>query len=90
MKIAEKLDAAIDGLLSGGLSVEAFQADFEKLYFSAGDEELTVDQELYYGQIFEKSERTRLNPPPKDAKSGYLNPSQFKEFLKGYLSKRPI
>ncbi len=90
MKISEKLDAAIDGLLSGDLSVEAFQPEFERLYNSADDQELTVDQELYYGQIFHKSGLTSLNPSPKNVRDGYLNHSQFKEYLKGYLSKKPI
>jgi hypothetical protein len=88
MKLSEKLDAVIDGLLSGDLIMEAFQPEFERLYNSAGDQELTVEQELYYGQIFQKSEFTCRNPLPKEVKYGYLNHSQFKEYVKGYLGKK--
>lgn len=90
MKTSEKLDNLINRLLSSEMSMEVFQAHYEKLYIGPTGNELTPAQELYYGQICDKLEFTYSEPIPKeDSQYGYLSYDQFREFLKGYLSHRP-
>ena len=72
----------MDAFLSGQLSFPEFQAAYAAYYI---DEEADADfspAEIdHYGGVHEKAEWTSVSPPIEDRKYGWINTSEFREWL---------
>lgn len=82
MNSGEYLRGLLDAFEQGDLAFEQFSRDFSDTYTESDG--LTDAEVTLYGPIHEKLEWTGAAPPPEDRAYGWIDPSEFRQWLHSY------
>ncbi len=71
----------IDDLVSGGLSVAQFHAQYYTFYLESIPEDAMSDSDYeFFGQLQEKLDWTDLNPSSEDRLWGWISYEEYKDW----------
>ena len=82
--LAAQIWDVVDRLLSGNYTVEEFRPKYEALYQGEEANNLSKEDEKIFSDISYKLDFTHFNPDPQSISDGYINYSQFIDWLREY------
>lgn len=89
MNFKEELIKKINRLLEGKITVPEFHDEYYMFFVKEAGKDLTVDDNLFFGDIQEKLDYVVENPEKEDREVGYINYEEYINWLKGKMENLP-